>query len=56
MTRGRRDFSSVSTVKAERYDVLAEPNVAEQARRMIRSLDHGGSDQATPIDVGRSRR
>lgn len=56
MTGGRRDFSSMSTLEAERYEVLAEPNVAEQARRLIESLDQAGPDEVTSMDVGRSRR
>lgn len=32
---GRRDFNSVSGVQAERYDVLADSEVAAQARQLI---------------------
>ncbi len=39
LSGGRRDFSSISTMKAERYDLLAEPTVADEARRMIESLE-----------------
>lgn len=35
LTRGRRDFSSVSTLRAERYDVLAAADVADEARRAL---------------------
>jgi hypothetical protein len=38
LSGGRRDFSSISTVRAERYDVLAEPAVADEARRMLESV------------------
>lgn len=39
LTDGRRDFSSTSSVRAERYDVVAEPAVAEQARREIAEIE-----------------
>jgi hypothetical protein len=35
---GRRDFSSVSTVRAERYDVLAVTDIAEEAEFAIREV------------------
>jgi hypothetical protein len=38
MTRGRRDFSSVSAVVATRYEVLVEHKHAEQARGLLGSL------------------
>lgn len=38
LTGGRRDFSSVSTVRAERYDVLATAEVADEARRALDAL------------------
>jgi hypothetical protein len=34
-TRGRRDFSSVRSVRARRYDVLADADVADEARERI---------------------
>jgi hypothetical protein len=40
---GRRDFSSISTVRAERYDVLADVEVADDARRMIEELGRAGA-------------
>lgn len=39
MSRGRRDFSSVSTVRAQRYDVLADVDVADEARRVLARTD-----------------
>jgi hypothetical protein len=39
LSGGRRDFSSVSTVRAERYDVLAEADVAAEMERAIAELD-----------------
>lgn len=39
LSGGRRDFSSISTIRAERYDVLADVEVAEEARSMIESVE-----------------
>jgi hypothetical protein len=38
MTRGQRDFSSVSSVVATRYEVLVEHKVAAQARELLAKL------------------
>lgn len=38
MTRGQRDFSSVSAVVATRYEVLVEHKHAEQARSLLSRL------------------
>ncbi len=38
MTRGQRDFSSVTQVVATRYEVLVEHKVAAQAREMLAQL------------------
>ena len=38
LTRGRRDFSSVTQVVATRYEVLVEPKGAAQARELLASL------------------
>lgn len=35
LSGGKRDFSSVATVRAERYDVLATTDVADQARQLL---------------------
>ena len=35
MTRGARDFSSVRSMRAQRYDVLATADVADQARARL---------------------
>ncbi len=37
-TRGRRDFSSASQLVAGRYDVLAQPEHAEQGRNLLAKL------------------
>ncbi|MDQ4032708.1 MAG: glycine zipper family protein [Actinomycetota bacterium] len=39
LSGGRRDFSSVSTVRAQRYDVLAEADVAQEAKRALAEID-----------------
>jgi hypothetical protein len=38
MSRGTRDFDSVSAMEAERYDVTAPSAVADEARRMLPDL------------------
>ena len=38
MTRGQRDFSSVASVVATRYEVLVEHKVAAQARELLAKL------------------
>jgi hypothetical protein len=35
LTRGRRDFESVRSMRADRYDVLADADVAHDARRLL---------------------
>jgi uncharacterized membrane protein len=35
LTRGRRDFASVRSMRADRYDVLADADVADEARRLL---------------------
>jgi hypothetical protein len=37
-TRGRRDFTSVSTIIATRYEVMSEHRVAQQARELLARL------------------
>ncbi|NUQ75055.1 MAG: glycine zipper family protein [Polyangiaceae bacterium] len=38
LTGGRRDFSSASGVAAERYNIVADEEVADEASRLIRSV------------------
>lgn len=38
LSRGRRDFSSVSTVRAEHYDVLALSEIADEAEAAIHDV------------------
>ena len=38
LSQGRRDFSAVSGLQAGRYDVVAAPEVAEEARRLLSEL------------------
>ncbi|MDQ3974438.1 MAG: glycine zipper family protein [Actinomycetota bacterium] len=42
LTRGRRDFSSVESMQASRYDVLVDEAVADEASRTL-GLEAGGS-------------
>ncbi len=44
MTRGRRDFSSVTQVVATRYEVLVEHKSAAQARELLAKLPGGLPD------------
>jgi hypothetical protein len=44
-TRGRRDFSSMRTLAATRYDVIARDGTVEQARQMLAAA--GSSDSPT---------
>ena len=41
MTRGRRDFSSVTQVVATRYEVLVEHKPVDQARELLAGLPGG---------------
>ncbi len=44
LTRGQRDFSSVTSVVATRYEVLVEHKVAAQARELLAGLPGGLPD------------
>jgi hypothetical protein len=46
-TGGRRDFSSYGGIAAERYDVIAAPDVADEARRIL--------DEMPPLTAAHSR-
>ena len=41
LSQGRRDFTSVSTIVATRYEVLVEHKFAEQGRELLAQLDSG---------------
>ena len=45
-TRGQRDFSSRSTLKASQYAVNVEADVAEQARQLLVRLNWNTSNQS----------
>ena len=38
LTRGRRDFSSFTAMTAERYDLLVDEGVADEAARLLSTL------------------
>jgi hypothetical protein len=38
LLRGRRDFDSVPTVRAERYEILVDEEVADEAERLLARL------------------
>jgi len=42
LTRGQRDFTSASTLTADEYTILIEPEYFEQARRLLSTLPNGG--------------
>jgi hypothetical protein len=44
LLRGRRDFGSVSGMTADRFDVVADGDVAEEAARLL-----GGLGEAKPV-------
>ena len=44
MTRGQRDFSSVTAVVATKYEVLVEHKSAAQARELLAKLPGGLPD------------
>lgn len=43
LTRGRRDFSSIAGMRAETYEVLVDPRVADQAVRLLEAPGAPGS-------------
>jgi hypothetical protein len=43
LTRGRRDFSSIGAMRAERYDVLVDEQVADEAVRLLAEMSGGGA-------------
>jgi hypothetical protein len=47
LTGGRRDFSSVSGVRAESYDVVVDAEVAPQALQLLNAPTAPGRDRAT---------
>lgn len=51
LTGGRRDFASVGALQAERYDVVVDENVADEAARLLSELTAPpavSADRATP--------
>jgi hypothetical protein len=48
LTRGRRDFASVATMRAEHYDVLVDEEVADEAARLIGTAGRERSPTAPP--------
>ena len=48
LTRGQRDFSSVTAVVATKYEVLVEHKSAAQARELLAKLPGGRPDPFAP--------
>jgi hypothetical protein len=44
LSRGRRDFSSVAGMRADRYEVVADDDVAEEAARLLSGLNATASE------------
>ena len=55
MTRGRRDFTSVTQTVATKYEVLCEHKVAAQAREMLQTFPVPGPAPSSDRDSRRSR-
>lgn len=49
VTRGTRDFSSFSSLVAERYDVLVADEYAERARQLIAATGGGSAAPGSPL-------
>jgi hypothetical protein len=47
LQRGRRDFASVGGVRAERYDVLADEELADQAERLLQETPPAATQPQT---------
>ena len=52
LTRGQRDFSSVTAVVATKYEVLVEHKTAAQARELLATLPGGRPDPFAPSAAG----
>jgi hypothetical protein len=53
LMRGRRDFSSVSAMSADRYEVVADAEVSEEAARLLAGLK--GATPVEPVPTGPGR-
>jgi hypothetical protein len=47
LTRGRRDFASVRSMEADRYDVVVDEELAAEAKRALAALDGNKSGANT---------
>jgi len=54
MLGGRRDFSSVPAMRAERYEVLVEDDVAERAEELLRRVDEPDRERDNQAAPSRS--
>ncbi|WP_189636225.1 general stress protein [Arthrobacter sp. NamB2] len=52
--RGKRDFTSTSQVIATSYDVIVEPSLAADARRLLQQLPMNGQAQHPGVDPSAS--
>jgi hypothetical protein len=53
LMRGRRDFSSVAGMKADRYEVLVDDEVADEAARLLAGFEE--AKPAEPVPTGRGK-
>lgn len=45
MTGGRRDFASIGGMRAGRYEILVDDEVADEAARLLASQPAGGTSR-----------
>ncbi|MEA2393507.1 MAG: hypothetical protein QOJ82_1398 [Solirubrobacteraceae bacterium] len=48
LTGGRRDFNSVPSIQAERYELVVDEDVADQAAELLRAFDAAAVISAAP--------
>jgi hypothetical protein len=59
LTRGRRDFASIPAMRAERYELLVDEEVADQAARLLGRQGEGSAssgERAAPGSVNPTAR
>lgn len=53
LMRGRRDFSSVAGMRADRYEVLVDDEVAEEAARLLADFEEATPVVSVPLGRGK---
>jgi hypothetical protein len=54
LTRGRRDFDSISLMQAQRYELLVDDEVADEAARLLAEQTEPQASSAVPSGVERN--